>query len=163
MRPHRALLEDVDDICRICSEGWRETYRDLLPHEEIERAVAEFYSPDRVTAEVTAPEGWDGWWVAEDSEGHIAAVGGGGLTAPGVGEVFVLYADPARRGEGAGSAILTAITDEQRDRGAAEQWVSVVPGNELALPFYRARGFVERGTRPAYGTAGTSLRLWRRI
>ncbi len=92
-RPARPV--DVEAICRICSDGWRETYRDLYTEEEIEDVVQRFYTYERVRAEVERPEGWDGWWVAEDEVGAITAAGGGGLTAPGVGEVFVLYADPA--------------------------------------------------------------------
>jgi ribosomal protein S18 acetylase RimI-like enzyme len=163
VRARRAGIADVDEICRICSEGWRETYRELLDPEEIERVVAEFYAPDRVRGELAETAGWDGWWVAVDDDERIVAAGGGGLIAPGSGEVFVLYADPARLGEGGGTAVLTALTDQHRARGATEQWVSVEPGNELGLRFYRSRGFVEKGTRPAYRRAGFSLRLWREI
>lgn len=44
--------------------------------------------------------------------------GGGGISSPGVGELFVLYADPASRGRRIGSALLSAVT---------EPWVRLVP------------------------------------
>jgi hypothetical protein len=47
--------------------------------------------------------------------------------------------------------------------GAREHWVSVEPENEKGLPFYRARGFVERGQRLAGAREGIVLRLWRAI
>jgi ribosomal protein S18 acetylase RimI-like enzyme len=162
-RARRAELRDVEAIQRICSEGWRDTYRGIYSTEEIERIIEQFYNRERLTSEIERPEGWDGWWVAEDDEGNVLAAGGGGLTEPGVAEVFVLYANPRRRGEGAGSAILDAITDEQRQRGASEQWLSVEPENEIGLAFYRARGFVEADSRPAYQREGISLRLRRGI
>jgi GNAT superfamily N-acetyltransferase len=161
-----ATLKDVQAICRICTEGWRETYAGLLPPEVIERTVADFYNEERVRGEIKQPEGWSGWLVAE-ADGEVLAAGGGGLIAAGVGEVFVLYADPARRREGAGTVILQAITEQQRREGAREQWVSVEPDNEKGLPFYRAHGFVQRGVRRAYGSAASegrmSLRLWRQL
>jgi len=71
-------------------------------------------------------------------------------TAPeqGVFEIFVLYLDPMRRGEGIGTLLLDAITEQQRAQGAREQWVSVEPENMKGLPFYYARGFEVRGKRP---------------
>jgi ribosomal protein S18 acetylase RimI-like enzyme len=162
-RARRATVDDVDEIARVCSEGWRETYRELYSSEEVERIIEEFYNPARLRSEVENPQGWDGWWVSEDDDGKILAAGGGGLIAPGVGEVFVLYADPARRGEGGGSAVLAAMTREQREQGAAEQWVSVEPENEKGMGFYGRHGFEPGGTRPAYRREGVALRLRRRL
>ncbi len=167
MRARKAGLADVADICRICRDGWRDTYTGVYDADEIERIVARYYSPERVREEVQRPENWDGWWVAEDETGTIVAAGGGGMTAPGVGKVIVLFADSKRRGQGGGSAILEAVTAEQRAQGAHEQWVSVEPQNQKGLPFYRARAFRRRGTRPLYGAdpgdGRLSLRLSRRI
>jgi len=144
VRARRAGRTDVEAICRICAEGWRDTYRDLYPSERIERTIAHFYNADRVGKELDPAGGWDGWWVTEDESGEVVAAGGGGMTGPLTGEVFVLYVD---------------------SRGAREQWVAVAQGNEQAISFYRARGFRARGTRPAYGeadpAASESLLFWR--
>jgi ribosomal protein S18 acetylase RimI-like enzyme len=78
-------------------------------------------------------------------------------------ELFVLYADPTRRRRGGGTEVLRFLTDRQRRRGAREQWVSVEPENTLGLSFYCARGFTERGRRPAYRGDRESLRLAREI
>ncbi len=89
------------------------------------------------------------------------------MISPGVGEVFVLYVDPQRRGSGIGTALLEAITNQQRKSGAKEQWVSVEAKNDKGLPFYEARGFIRRGERTAYGSKPEeniiSLRLYRPI
>jgi GNAT superfamily N-acetyltransferase len=164
MQARRATLEDVHAICRVCADGWRGTYETLYPRSRVERTIATFYRPDRVRAELEPTAGWDGWWVAVDDAGAIVAAGGGGMTGPSTGEVFVLYADPVRRGEGAGTVLLDAITRRQRAQGATEQWVAVAEGNEKGIPFYEARGFRRRGTRPAYGEDATvpdSVLLWR--
>jgi ribosomal protein S18 acetylase RimI-like enzyme len=162
----RAETHDAEGIARVCAAGWRDTYRGLKEPERIEAVIAEYYTPERISREIAAPEGWDGWMVAMEDDTVIGA-GGGGMTEPGVGEIFVLYLDPGRRGEGIGSLLLDAITEQQRREGAREQWVSVEPENTKGLPFYYARGFEVRGKRPEWGTAPeegrVSLRLMRRL
>ena len=162
----RAAIDDAEGIARVCAAGWRDTYRGMMKPERIEAVIAEYYTPERIRREIAAPEGWDGWIVAVEDDTVIGA-GGGGMTGPGAGEIFVLYLEPARRGEGIGTRLLEAITDQQRAQGAREQWVSVEPENAKGLPFYHARGFQDRGTRPAWGgTPGdgrVSLRLMRHL
>lgn len=161
----RADLPDVGGIARVCSEGWRDTYAGIYDAQRIEAVITEFYNPERVAAEVTAPDGWDGWLVAID-DGEVVGAGGGGMIDSDAGEVFVLYLDPQRRREGIGSMLLAAITQQQRAHGAREQWVPVERENEKGLPFYSARGFESAGERPAWGSAGESspsLRLVRRL
>lgn len=130
-------------ISQICSAAYRRTYPGLLSAETIEDVILRYYAPERIRAEVpAAPPGWSGYLVAEDDSGVVVAAGGGGLTAEGLGEVFVLYVDPDRRGAGFGTAVLELLTRQQREAGAVEQWVSVQKGNALGIPFYEARGFV---------------------
>jgi ribosomal protein S18 acetylase RimI-like enzyme len=161
-----ADIRDAAGIARVCAAGWRDTYRGIKEPERIEAVIAEYYTPERISREIAAPEGWDGWIVAVEDDIVIGA-GGGGMTEPGIGEIFVLYLDPTRRGEGIGTRLLDAITDQQRAQGAREQWVSVEPENTKGLPFYYARGFEVRGRRPEWGTAPEggriSLRLMRRL
>jgi ribosomal protein S18 acetylase RimI-like enzyme len=165
MRARRATAEDVWAICRICADGWRDTYRDLYPSERIERTIGRFCTPERVAGEIEAALGWDGWWFAADDSGTVVAAGGGGMTGPEAAEIFVLYVDPHRRGEGAGTAVLDAITGAQRRQGVREQWVAVAEGNAKGIPFYEARGLVRRGTRPPYEEderdARDSVLFWR--
>jgi GNAT superfamily N-acetyltransferase len=166
VRIRGARPEDAEGIARVCAAGWRDTYRGLKELERIEATIAEYYTPDRIRSEIAPSEGWNGWIVAVEDD-KVVGAGGGGLTEPGVGEVFVLYLDPTRRGEGIGTLLLEAITTQQRSQGAREQWVSVEPDNAKGLPFYYARGFELRGERPQWGTSPeeglVSLRLVRRL
>jgi ribosomal protein S18 acetylase RimI-like enzyme len=160
----RAESDDAQGIAWVCAAGWRDTYHGIYEPERIEAAIAD-YTPERIKREIAAPRDWDGWIVAVD-DGTVVGAGGGGMIESGVGEVFVLYLDPARRREGIGSLLLDAITDEQRACGAHEQWVSVDPDNAKGLLFYFARGFRARGERPAWGGAlegRNSLRLTRHL
>ncbi len=44
MEARRARVEDVEVICRICAEGWRDTYVGLHTPAEIEATIARFYA-----------------------------------------------------------------------------------------------------------------------
>ena len=160
----RADQQHVDGICRVCADGWRETYTGILPDEEIEATIGEFYTPERVEQEVLSPEDWDGWLVALNGE-EVVGAGGGGLTELTVGEVFALYVDPAEKRRGIGSRLLDVMTEQQREQGATEQWVSTVPGNEIGISFYQKHGFEIVGERDSFGDASdrTSLRLKRSL
>ncbi|WP_380176143.1 GNAT family N-acetyltransferase [Kineococcus sp. DHX-1] len=159
-----ATESDVEAISRICSDGYRRTYPGLLSTATIEDVVVRYYRPERIQSEVApAPPGWSGYLVAQDESDRVVAAGGGGLTGEGVGEVFVLYVDPDRRGLGFGTAVLDLLTRQQVDAGAVEQWVSVQKGNTMGIPFYEARGFefVEEVT-PWDGTGAAEGALtWR--
>ncbi|TYO68624.1 GNAT family N-acetyltransferase [Rossellomorea marisflavi] len=135
----RATLQHVEGISDVCSRGYRATYGESHPESYIERIIEEFYHPDRISSEITdGGDGWDGWYVALE-DGTVLGAIGGGMTGAYQGEVFVLYLDPDRRGEGIGTLLLEALTRIQREKGATEQWVSVARGNQKGIPFYEAR------------------------
>jgi GNAT superfamily N-acetyltransferase len=132
--------------------------------EEIEATVERFDHPDRVSAELVKTPSWGGYWVVEDSGNVVAAgaAGAGGLTGPAVGELFVLYVDPPRRGSGAGSAALLAITDQQGRAGSREAMGLGRAGQTSSRSRSTRPRLVPRGERPAFEMAGrTSLRYWR--
>ena len=145
----KAVLEDIQGICRVCSAGWRASYQNLLPKATIEKVIADFYNLERVRSEVLDPKDWNGWWVARDSE--VVAAGGGGMIDETKCELFVIYVDPDRRGEGIGTQLLEAITAELTEQGATVQQVSTLKENKKGLPFYKARGFSVVGKGEAYG------------
>lgn len=144
IRIQKALVCHVEGISKVCSDGWRDTYVDLREKEYINAVIEEFYQFERIYNEVTLSiKGWDGWYVALEN-GEVVGAGGGGMTSEKVGELFVLYLNPSRRGEGIGTRLLNAITERQIEQGATEQWVSVMKGNQKGIPFYEARGFVQQ-------------------
>ena len=146
-----ALPGDESAIARVCREGFALSSRGLLPPDVIERQATHYYDVERVRQEI-APHprdpAWQGYVVAESSQGVVLGAAGGGVSDGDAGHVLVLYVDTTLRGRGIGTALLEHVTEQQRSAGATEQWVSVTQGNLLAIPFYRARGFVERGEVP---------------
>ena len=143
---------DAAAIVDICTRGYRRTYPDLLSPVFIERMIAEFYHVERVSKEIpAAPPGWLGYQVAEE-DGRVVGTAAGGLTTPGVGELFVLYLDPDERGRGLGTLLLDRITAQIRELGATQMWVAALDGNQMGIPFYEARGFRKVERRRTYGS-----------
>ncbi|EEL50058.1 GNAT family N-acetyltransferase [Bacillus cereus] len=142
----KASVCHVEGISKVCANGWRDTYMDLREKEYIDAVIEEFYQCERICKEVTVPmKGWDGWYVALEN-GEVVGAGGGGMISEETGELFVLYLNPSRRGEGIGTMLLHTITERQIEQGAKEQWVSVMKGNQKGIPFYEARGFVQQNS-----------------
>ncbi|WP_229073071.1 GNAT family N-acetyltransferase [Actinoplanes sp. DH11] len=147
-----AREDDVPSIVGICTRAYAATYPQILPAGYLDRMIAEFYTSEQVAKRIApAPPDWLGYQVAEQ-DGRVLGTAAGGLTAPGVGELFVIYLEPSERGQGLGSLLLDRITEQIRELGATEMWVAAVVGNELALPFYEARGFTRAGKRRAAGS-----------
>ena len=66
---------------------------------------------------------------------------------------------PAHRGRGIGRALLHAVEDEARRRGASKVTLEVLSGNERAKALYLALGYGDYQLEPA---AGHAL-LWQKI
>lgn len=148
---YRATLEHVEGIAKVCSDGYRATYTHIYPQAYIERIISEFYNDDRIFNEVTTSnKEWGGYFVAMEKDKVVGAAGGG-MTSETTGELFVIYLDPTRRNEGIGTLLLDAITEQQKDLGATEQWVSTPKNNHKGIPFYEARGFHFQYEKDGYG------------
>jgi GNAT superfamily N-acetyltransferase len=158
-----ARPEESDQVCAVCTEGFSASSAGLLTPVTISRQVATYYDPGRVRTEIgnadATPE-WQGYVVAVAPDGQVLGAAGGGVRDGTVGQVFVLYLRMDLRGHGIGTALLDFVTDQQRGAGAHEQWVSVTEGNDLGIPFYLARGFVERDRVP-FVDGTRSLRMMR--
>ena len=159
----RARPQESGQVCEVCTEGFTASSAGLLTPGTIGRQVATYYDPGRVRAEIenagVTPE-WQGYVVAVAPDGCVLGAAGGGVRDGTVGQVHVLYLRMDLRGRGIGTALLDFVTDQQRQAGAREQWVSVTEGNDLGIPFYRARGFVERDRVP-FVDGARSLRMMR--
>lgn len=164
----KAQPEHVKGIARVCTDGYWATYSEMYSKEYIAAVVKEFYNEERILQEVVnCSREWGGYFVALD-DGDVVGAGGGGMISENTGEVFVLYLDPERRGEGIGTSLLDAITQQQKEEfRAREQWVSVAKGNEKGIPFYEARNFVPHSEQPVFrsstGDGIVSVRYWRKL
>lgn len=162
-----ADLTHVKGIQDVCSAAYRATYPDLRSEDYIERVIKEFYNVERIEKEVTEHSlEWGGYFVAVEN-GQVIGAAGGGMVHETLGELYVLYLDPDRRGEGIGTLLLNAVTAQQKEWRATEQRVAVAKDNLKAIPFYEARGFRFMSEKRSYSSSEqdgyVSLHYSRRI
>ena len=136
IRVRRATASDAPAIRRIAHDAWRATYRGLLRDETIEWFLERAYAEDRVDLADRAPRDVDR--ARLDGEAALFAET---AIEPDRVTLVAIYADPARRGLGLGTAALAAITAAHPDLPVA---ADVLVGNEAGETFYAARGFVPR-------------------
>lgn len=154
--------QHAEKISEICSAGWRQTVAGILSEAHQLQNIAFWYNPERVRQDIGA--GVYSYIALVENE--VAGVIGGGMTAAGTAEVFVLYMDERFRYKGIGRKLLDALTRDQKAQGAVVQWVSVQEGNQLGIPFYEARGFKFQGKKTEETDTGelqVSLRYSRPI
>ena len=89
----------------------------------------------------TFPEaGPDGAGPAEDTAGEVRAAGGSW-------HLVAMWVSPARRGQGIADALVEAVCELARSRGAAQVALWVADANPRAQAFYRRLGFALSGER----------------
>jgi len=133
IRARRATPSHAPAIRAIADAAWRATYRDLLREDTIEWFLERAYSEDRVGLRIERHE----TWVAE-LDGVVSAFAESEILPDRV-TLVAIYAEPALRGLGLGSALLDAIVGAHPGLPVA---ADVLAGNAAGETFYRARGFV---------------------
>jgi GNAT superfamily N-acetyltransferase len=131
----RATASHAPAIRDIAHAAWRETYAGMLHEDTIEWFLERAYSEDRVALRVERHE----TWVAE-LDGVVGAFAETAIEPDRV-TLVAIYANPAVRGVGLGSALLNAIVDAHPDLPIA---ADVLAGNRKGETFYEARGFEPR-------------------
>lgn len=155
-------VRDAERISEICSKGWKQTVEGKLSSTFVEQTVNYWYNADKVKQDIKKGS----YSYVAEIDKTVAGVIGGGTPATNRGEVYVFYIDSKYRYHGIGKALLHKLTEHQKNKGAETQWVSVQADNELGLPFYKARGFIQQSvkeTKSASGEVQVSLRMKRDI
>jgi GNAT superfamily N-acetyltransferase len=126
-------MGDAADIRVVAATAWSATYSGLLPDWTIEAFVDFAYSIDRLHRRIERHT----FLVAEQAGSIIAfadaLVEGDRLS------LVAIYTAPERRGEGAGTLLLTELRSRFPDRPIA---ADVLLGNRRGEDFYERRGFV---------------------
>lgn len=150
----QATRNDTAAVVNVLTTSQWFTYYHLYSKSYIEKIIDQYYNEPRIEREIISiSEKWNGYFIAEEN-GKVIGVIGGGMKDKTIGEVYVFYMSPTERGRGIGTRLLSHFTKIQKfTYGATEQWVAVAKGNNFAIPFYEARGFVFQHEAPAYGTS----------
>jgi [ribosomal protein S18]-alanine N-acetyltransferase len=107
------------------------------------------WTPEMFATEFAQPASRRLYLVAEEGDtliGYAGMMFTGGPQA----DVVTLAVDPARWGQGTGTALLTALVDEAARRGCTEVLLEVREDNPRARRLYQREGFTEVGIRRGY-------------
>ena len=161
-RVRRAEVADAEALARINVAGWRAAYAGLVPAEYL----AGMDAPQRLEQwqRIVAMPEPTATFVAVDEQDTIAAycalgplrTADGGQEL-GAGELRAIYADPARRGSGAGRAVHDAGIDHLIQQGFGWAGVWVFDANESARAFYAARGWAPDGQTHSFEIMGVTI------
>ncbi|MER5641794.1 GNAT family N-acetyltransferase [Kitasatospora sp. NPDC002227] len=150
LRP--AVAAEAAEISMLLARAWRENYAEFLGGYRTERLIARYCTVERISAEIGATGAGDGWlgWVIARADGELAGAGAGGITTVGSGEVYTLCTSGKHGHLDVGGALMRAVTRQQLERGAEQQWVAVYGENDPMYPFFVSHGFApEQAAAPA--------------
>ncbi len=143
----RARQSELGAVRDIVYASWLSTYSPLIGRETTREIIADRHSPTMLASQHGREDAW--FLIAEDGgeiAGHLYAFADEGIY------VDRLHVRSDLKGRGIGTALLHYLekqTDGQRI------WLDVLRGNDAALAFYHARGFVTVGeTDECGGLAG---------
>jgi GNAT superfamily N-acetyltransferase len=131
------VAADAEAVRAIALTAWRDTYAGFLRPDTIEGFLERAYSPERTLRRIER----DTFLVAVAADGTVGAYADASETVDRV-ELFALYADPARRRQGAGTALIDELARRFPTLPIA---ADVLIGNRKGEGFYERRGFEPRG------------------
>ena len=146
-----ATLADAGRLSRLAAATFRETFEGENTPEDMARYVAESFGPERQAAEIGDPAG-----TVLLAEHDAELVGYAHLTsgpAPAAVEGAAplelkrLYVARTWHGQGVAQALMNAVLDAARARGAETLWLGVWERNPRAVAFYGKYGFARVGER----------------
>ena len=142
-----ATTADAPAVARIYVDSWNAGFSDVLGRRQLDAALVRRWGDDLASAGTTR------WWVAE-RDGLAVGFAGAGASRdpvrPGLGELDTIAVDPAHWRRGVGGVLMAvALADLAQRFREAILWT--VAGNERALGFYRATGWVAGGGTRAGG------------
>ena len=145
-----ATLADVALLCQLGATTFRETYRSLSDHREVDEYADENFTAAKVEAWFRKPcartlvASLDGVPVgyAHVRSAKVPAC----VTDRKAVELSRLYLLASAQGSGVGGALIAAAIDEVVALGGETVWLGAYDRNVKALAFYARRGFVRVGT-----------------
>lgn len=126
------------------------TADDLAAIMDLERTSfpTDAWSEPMMAAELASPHGR---YVVDVEAGRVVGYGGvRAVQGSPDADIQTIAIAEAARGRGRGRALLHALLEGARDRGAREVFLEVRADNPVAAGLYGSEGFVEVGRRPRY-------------
>ena len=145
----RATPADAARLAELGERVFRQTFGPHNRAEDMEAFLPTAYGVARQRAEIAHPH-WTTLVAEGDVRGEPALAGFAqlreGAASPAVSgadpiEIQRFYVDPAWHGRGVALALMRAVEDAARERGARTLWLGVWEKNARAIAFYEKCGF----------------------
>jgi ribosomal protein S18 acetylase RimI-like enzyme len=139
-----AVAADARAISEVQVNGWQHAYRGILPDEfladlSVERRETWWHQQIEVGALAVA--------VAEDDDGKVVGfVSSGPGAHPHEAELYAIYLDPRRMGEGLGRLLMEAAERTMIEQSFQQAILWVFADNLRARRFYEQAGWSADGT-----------------
>jgi ribosomal protein S18 acetylase RimI-like enzyme len=150
----RAGTDDAAVLAELGAVTFRQSYASIIPAGELDAYTGEAFNVEKVRSELANPDIVYLLAVAnEDICGYAkleCTTPPLRITAPDPIELVRLYAAPGWIAKGVGTALLKAALETAAVAGYRTCWLRVWKGNDLAIGFYRSRGFEEIGSEPYF-------------
>jgi GNAT superfamily N-acetyltransferase len=146
-----AGVPDAPWLAELAERTFRETYAAHNTPANMERYVAEHFSPEHQTAELADPRLIT---LVAEVEGRPAGYAQLGRTpapacvaGPAPVEILRFYVDRPWHGQGVAASLMEAAAGAAADFGGRTLWLGVWERNARAIAFYRKSGFAEVGNQ----------------
>ncbi len=136
-----ATIDDIPAIQEVGRAAWQQTYTTLVSAEYVEQGIAQWWSPERLTALISDPLLVTRVAVAEGRVGGIAQLG---FHQPPNAYLWKLYIHPDLQGRRTGALLLDSVIP-QMPNSIKTIIADIVTGNERAGRFYLRYGFAHAG------------------
>jgi len=151
-----ATIADAPALSRLGATTFRETFERENTPEDMAQYLREAFTPERQALEIADPAGAVLLAEQEQSKesgeselsGYAQVVSGPvpeAVRGPAPLELRRLYVARAWHGRGVAQALMEAVIDAARARGAQTLWLGVWERNPRAVAFYVKHGFVRVG------------------
>lgn len=151
---------DCDRVAEIRIRGWQTAYRDLIPASYLD-ALSVTRDAERRRALLARGDTGVVNLVAEDDGGVTGWACHGpyrdGEVRTRDAELYALYVDPGRVGEGIGRALLDEAVRGCAAAGHARVYLWVLKGNRRARRFYERAGFEADGAEEPFEADGVAV------
>lgn len=148
----RAIAEDAKALAEIAARTFADTFGDSNTAEDMALHLATAYSEAQQAGEIADPDMDVLIAEIDGAMAGFAEVRGGEapecVTLDAPVELWRFYVDRAWHGRGVAQALMAAVDEAARERGADAIWLSVWERNPRAQAFYSKCGFFQAGTKP---------------
>lgn len=140
----KAEIEDAPGVAKVHVETWQSHYKGQIPDDYLANLSVEKRTKSWIET-FSNPKPNNKTFVADEageiqgfcSVGPSRDVGASHET----GELYAIYLDPSKQGQGIGSALMKAGLDFLREQGFTKVTLWVLKTNLKTISFYEAKGW----------------------